>query len=198
LLGESDFLDNRIEPSTEQAHAGRQSLKALAVAPDGGTCCTKASLSTLLMHFTKGDHVWFSAWYYIEEAGEFITIMDLESSFVRGYPGMRIRLHEGHLEVELAKWVPNDVYRQPQGEEVLFPTGRWVQVRAHLLLSENEDGIIQLWQDEALVIDRRGQTLPFAEAVYDSLEVGLSVHSSRPETAILYLDNLVISAEESR
>jgi hypothetical protein len=196
LLEESDFLDNRIEPSSEQAHAGLLSLKALAVAPDTGMCCTKASLSTELLHFTKGDNVWFSAWYYIEEAGEFITLMDLESTFVRGYPGIRIRLHKGYLEIELAKWVPNDVHRQPEGEELLFPTGRWVNVKAHLHLSENDDGIIQLWQDDILIIDRRGQTLPFAEAVYDSLEIGLSAHTSGSETAILYIDDLIISAEQ--
>lgn len=196
LLGERDFLDNRIEPSSEQAHAGLRSLKALAVAPDAGMCCTKASLSTGLMHFAKGDNVRFSAWYYVEEAGEFITLMDLESTFVRGHPGMRIRLQKGYLEFELAKWVPNDVYRQPEGEEILFPIGRWVFVEAHLLLSENDDGIIQLWQDDTLIIDRRGQTLPFADAVYDDLEIGLSVHASGPETAILYVDDLMISAEQ--
>jgi hypothetical protein len=196
LLGEGDFLDNRIEPSSEQAHAGLRSLKALAVAPDIGMCCTKASLGTGLMHFAKGDNVWFSAWYYIEEAGEFITLMDLESTFVRGYPGLRIRLHKGYLEFELAKWVPNDVYRQPEDEEILFPIGRWVFVEAHLLLSENDNGIIQLLQDDTLIIDRRGQTLPFADAVYDSLEIGLSAYTSGPETAILYVDDLMISAEK--
>lgn len=195
LAGESDFLDNRVEPSSEHAHTGQQSLKALAVAPDIGMCCTKASLGTQLLHFVKGDNVWFSAWYYIEEAGEFITLMDLESTFVRGYPGMRIRLHKGYLEFELAKWVPDDVYQQPEGEETIFPIGRWVFVEAHLLLSENDDGIIQLWQDGTLIIDRRGQTLPFEDAVYDSLEIGLSAHTSGPETAILYVDDLMISAE---
>ncbi len=47
----------------------------------------------------------------------------------------------------------------------------------------------------SLIIDRRGQTLPFAGAVYDSLEIGLSAHSFGPETAILYVDDLFISAE---
>lgn len=195
LLGESDYLDNRIEPSTEQAHTGQMSLKALAVAPDSGMSCTKASLHTLLLHFVEGDNIWFSAWYYIEEAGEFITLMDLESTFVRGWPGMRIRLQEGYLEFQFAKWEPNTVYRQPEGQRIPFPFNRWVLVEAHLLLSENDDGIIQLWQDDILIIDRRGQTLPFAEAVYDSLEIGLSAYSTGPETANLYVDDLVISSE---
>lgn len=194
LLGESDFLDNRIEPSSEQAHSGLQSLKASAVAPGPGMCCTKASLSTQLLHFGNGDNVWFSAWYYIEEPEEYITLLDLESTFVRGYPGMRIRLQKGYLEFELAKWVPNEIYRQAEGEEISFPVGRWVFVEAHLLLSEKDDGIIQLFQDHTLIIDRRGQNLPFRDAVYDSLEVGLSALSSGSESAVLYLDDLNISA----
>jgi len=196
LLGESDYLDNRIEPSTEQAHAGQGSLKALAVPPDSGMCCAKASLHTLLLHFVKGDNIWFSAWYYIDEAGEFITLMDLESPFVRGWPGMRIRLQNGYLDFELAKWEPNTVYRQPEGQRIPFPRKCWVLIEARLLLSENDDGIVQLWQDDRLVIDRRGQTLPFAEAVYDSLEIGLTVRTTGPEPAILYVDDLMISAEQ--
>jgi hypothetical protein len=71
-----------------------------------------------------------------------------------------------------------------------------VLIEARLLLSENDDGIVQLWQDDRLVIDRRGQTLPFAEAVYDSLEIGLTVRTTGPEPAILYVDDLMISAEQ--
>jgi len=107
---------------------------------------------------------------------------------------MRIRLQQGYLEFEMAKWVPNEIYRQAEGEEISFPIGRWVFVEAHLLLSDKDDGIIQLFQDHVLIIDRRGQTLPFRDAVYDSLEVGLSAHSSGSESAVLYLDDLSISA----
>ena len=195
LKGEGDFLDNRIEPSSEHAHSGTGSLKALAVAPVGGKCCTKASLHTLLLHFVKGDHVWFSAWYFIEEAGDFITLMDLESTYVRGWPGMRIRLHKEYLQFELAKWEPKAVYRQPEGEEIPFPMGEWVLIEAHLLLSEDNDGVIQLWQNNELIIDRLGQTLPFAGTLYDSLEIGISAYSHGPGTAILYVDDLLITGE---
>lgn len=198
LDGDSDFLDNLVEPSSERAHSGEQSLVAVSVAPGRGMCCTKASLGTSLMHFTKGDEVWFSAWYFVEEAGEFITMMDLESTFVRGHPGMRIRLHQGFLELELAKWMPNEIYRQPEGGRTPFPIRRWVLVEAHLTLSEEPDGTVQLFQNGAPIIDRRGQTLPFAEAVYDNLEVGLSAYSSGPQTAVVYVDDLTISAEPLR
>ncbi len=108
-----------------------------------------------LLHFIEGDNVWFSAWYYLEEPEEYITLVDLESTFVRGYPGMRIRLQQGYLELEMAKWVPNEIYRQVEDEEISFPTGRWVFVEAHLVLSEKDDGVIQLFQDHKLIISVR-------------------------------------------
>ncbi len=197
LNGERGFLDNRIEPSSEQAHSGQQSLKTLAVAPDSSMVCTKASLHTTLLHFVKGDDVWFSAWYYFEKIGEFNTLMDLETTFVRNHPGMRIRLSHGYLDFELAKWVPKYIYRQPKGDRIPFPIARWVHVKVHLLLSDKEDGIVQLWQDDKLIIDQRGQTLPFAKAVYNDLEIGLSAHSAGPGSAILYVDDLIISVEST-
>jgi len=158
--------------------------------------CTKSSLHTSLLHFVKGDDVWFSAWYYFEKAGEFNTLMDLETTFVRNHPGMRIRLSNGYLDFEFAKWFPKSIYRQPKGKKVSFPIGRWVHVKAHLFLSDKKDGVIQLWQDDTLIIDERGQTLPFAKAVYDDLEIGISAHSVGPDSAILYVDDLMISAEQ--
>ncbi|OVE75852.1 hypothetical protein BVX97_03330 [bacterium E08(2017)] len=196
LNKKGDFLDNRLEPSSERAHTGKQSLKALAAAPETGMACTKSSLHTTMMHYVKGDDVWFSAWYYIEKCGEFLTLMDLESTYVRQHPGMRIRLSNGYLDFELAKWRPKSMYRQPKDTRVKFPVEQWVHIKAHLFLSEKEDGIIQLWQNDKLIIDQKGQTLPFAEAVYDDLEIGLSAHSNSPEPAILYVDDMVISNKE--
>lgn len=194
LIGESGFLDNRVEPSAEQAHSGQQSLRAFAAAPEP-IPTGKASLHSQLLHFVKGDHVWFSAWFYFEKAGEFNTLVDLESTFVRNHPGIRIRLNRGYLHIELAKWVQNPIYRQPKQDRIPFPIGRWLHVEAHYLLSDQENGIVQLWQDGELIIDLRGKTLAFAGAVYDDLEIGLSAHSLSPDAAILYVDDLIISNE---
>ena len=49
------------------------------------------------------------------------------------------------------------------------------------------------WQLVKRVLDERGQTLPFAEAVYDDLEIGLSAHSESDSEAIVYVDDVVIS-----
>ena len=43
------------------------------------------------------------------------------------------------------------------------------------------------------VLDERGQTLPLASAVYDSLEIGISAHSFGPEPATVYVDDVTIS-----
>ena len=192
LSGESGFLDNRIEPTVQRAHSGQRALQAYAVAPAGGMCC-KASLHTTLLHFVKDDDFWFAAWLYVERPGKFITLMDLETTFVEQHPGMRIRLCDGRLDCELAKWIPKRVYRQQNDEIVHFPMGEWVRVKLRLRLSEREDGIVQLWQNEERVLDERGQTLPFAEAVYDDLEIGLSAHSESDSEAIVYVDDVVIS-----
>jgi hypothetical protein len=193
LKGESGFLDNRVEPSTEQTHSGKQSLKTLAVAPASYTTCTKASLSTMLLHFRKRNDVWFSAWYYLQKVSTWNTLMDLESTFVRGRPGMRICLHKGHLQFELAKWSPKQMYRQDAKSEIIFPAKQWVHVQFHLRLSDENDGVIQLWQDGKLIIDEHGQNLPFAEAVYNNLEIGLSAHSESSDSAVLYVDDMAIS-----
>jgi hypothetical protein len=194
LRGECGFLDNRVEPSSEHAHSGRQSLKTLSVAPGSYHDCTKASLSTTLLHFVKGDDVWFSGWYYVEKGGESNTLLDLETKFARGSPGMRICLIHGHVSFQLAKWADNPRYRQTAWPQTPFPMNRWVQIKARLRLSEAEDGIIQLWQDGSLIIDQRGQTLPFADVVYNSMEIGLSAHSASSDSAVLYVDDVVISA----
>lgn len=193
LSGESGFLDNRLEPTAERAHSGQRALKAHAVAPAHGMVCCKSSLHTPLMHFVKGDDVWFAAWYYFERMGEFNTVMDLESTFVEKSPGMRICLRQGVLECELAKWLPKRLYQQTSEKSVRFPAKHWVRLKLHLRLSDQQDGIVRLWQDDQLVLDHRGQTLPFAEAVYNDLEIGLSAHSVSDTPATLYVDDVVIS-----
>ncbi len=53
--------------------------------------------------------------------------------------------------------------------------------------------MIQLWQDGVKLIDEHGQTLPLANAIYDSLEIGISAHSFGPDAATLFVDDIVIS-----
>lgn len=193
LDGTGDFVDNRIDPSPLNVHGGTRALRAFAAAPTADMVCSKASLSTLLLHFRQGDDVWFRAWFLLETGVPFCTLMDLESTFAKNHPGMRIRLKEMRLDIEQAKWVSGSVYRQAETAPVMFPAGQWVQVKLHLRLSAGGDGIIALWQDNRPVLAADAQTLPFEGAVYDSMEVGLSALALTDHPAVLYVDDIIIS-----
>jgi hypothetical protein len=187
------FLDNRIEPSGEVVRSGRKALKCYCVAPSAEMVTAKASLSTTLLYFVKGDDVWFSGWYYVAEGAMPFTLMDLECTYFKGHPGMRIMIgQDGYVRFEL-KWADKPTYLQPRDKRIPFPKGQWVRLAAHLRLSETGDGVVQLWQDRAKVIDGRGQTLPLAHAVYDSLEIGVSAHSFGQRPATLFADDVEIS-----
>ncbi|MBE7465266.1 MAG: heparin lyase I family protein [Planctomycetes bacterium] len=189
------FLDNRVEPATARVHGGRGALKCVAVAKSNDMVCTKASLDTEMLHFVRGDHVYYRAWYFIEGSARPFTLMDLESSWLKGYPGIRIRIDEaGHLDAEV-KWLDKPVYRQPEGKETAFPVQRWVRVDAHFTLSEKNDGVVELWQDGKQIVSCKGRTLPLNDVIYNNLEVGISAHAYGNETATLYVDDVSISEQ---
>ncbi|MFO0887873.1 MAG: hypothetical protein U0790_01875 [Isosphaeraceae bacterium] len=196
LTEDAGFLDNRIEVSRERAHSGSASLKCISVPPSAGMITAKASLTTSLLHFVKGDDVWFSGWFLVPEGASLpLTVMDLESSWIKEHPGMRIMLEPaGYAMLEL-KWADKPKYRQPKGQEVAFPIGTWVEIRLHLRLSDQQDGLAELWQDGRPLLVARGRTLPLAGAIYDDLEVGISAHSFGPGNAVLYIDDVRITAE---
>ena len=122
LTGQGDFLDNRIEPSGEVSHSGQTALKAYSVPRSGDAVTNKASLETELIHFVRGDDVWFAGWYYVPaEGGMPFTLMDLETTWFKEHPGIRIMVFgEKYLGVEL-KWGGKPTYRQPRGKEIVFP-----------------------------------------------------------------------------
>jgi hypothetical protein len=91
------------------------------------------------------------------------------------------------------KWANKPKYRQPKSTRVPIPFGCWVHLKARLHLSETMDGRVELWQDGVKLIDERGQNLPLADAVYDSLEIGISAHSFGPNAATVYVDDVTIS-----
>ena len=194
MTGQADFLENRIEPSNEVAHAGQAALKAYSVPRTGDMVTNKSSLETELIHFVRNDNVWFAGWYYVPaEGGMPFTVMDLETTWFKEHPGIRIMVFgEKYLGVEL-KWGAKPTYRQPRGREIAFPRDQWVHVKFHITLSEQADGVVELWQDETKIVDARGQTLPLAHTIYNSLEVGISAHSFGIQPATLYVDDVSIS-----
>jgi len=199
LKGEGDFLDNRVEPSGESSHQGQSALKCVAVPAGGGMVTSKASLSSELMHFGKGDDVWLSFWCRVPMGGGMpFTVMDLETTWLHNQPGMRIVIDDGrHACFQLSKWFGNPYYRQPKGREVAFPRDRWVHLKAHLKLSEKDDGVIQLWQDGQLILDTRGQTLVLPHAIYNSLEVGISAYDEKGKPATFYVDDVSVSNQDT-
>lgn len=193
LKGESGFLDNSVAPGGEVVHGGTRALKATCDPPTRAMICSKASLSMQLLHFVKGDDVWFSGYYYLAPGGKPYTIMDLECTWIKEHPGIRIALMGGDYLGFDMKNPQRTHYRQAKGREVAFPVERWVHVEAHWHLSDQKDGIAELWQDGAKIVEAHGETLPLPSAIYNSMEIGVSAMNhdfNKPTT--LYVDDLAI------
>lgn len=199
LKSGANFLDNRIEPGGTVVHGGKAALKAVSLSPIRGMVTAKASLSTELMHFVKGDDVWMSLWCHVPSgSGMPFTVLDLETTWIHQQPGMRIVIADGKHACFQLKGFEQPYYRQPKGKEVAFPTGRWVHLKAHLKLTEKDDGVIELWQDGQKIVDARGQTLVLAQAIYNSFEIGISAYNEDGKAATLYVDDVSISDEPMR
>jgi hypothetical protein len=198
LRDRAGFLDASVAPSKLYAHSGQQSLRCVCPAKVSSMVCSKASIGTGFVFFEQSDHFWFQAWFRIDGSIPPFTLADLESRDVKESPGIRLMLFDGsELGAEL-KALDKPKYRQASDRKVSFPTNQWVKVQWHVHLHP-DDGQVQIWQDDQLVVDRRGPTLPFKGAVYDSLEVGISAHSFGDQTATLFVDDLSVTAgtEES-
>ncbi|MFV2067868.1 MAG: heparin lyase I family protein, partial [Pirellulales bacterium] len=181
----------RVEPSAERSHGGEQALRLYAVSPSRKMSLTKASLDTELLHFIKGDHFWFSGWFFLEK-GRPTTIMDLECSYIEKSPGMRVLFTEEMRPYLELKWMSKPTYRPQRSLNVVLPRRRWVHVKVHLLLSEGNDGEAELWLDGMKVIEGKGQTLPISGAVYDRLQVGITANP-KETTTVLYVDDVMVS-----
>jgi hypothetical protein len=186
---------NAVELTTAAAHSGEKSLKCYAVASRGGVT-SKADIERGGLRFTKGDHVWSQCWVLLkrEASAENVFVWDLETSRKWQSPGRRLYLQPGDvLASDLGKWPFGKTFRQPWSQRVEFPKGRWVRLRVHLFLSNGADGTMEVWQDDAKVLDAKGQTLPTAKTIYDRLEIGLTGNGSTEQEHTLYVDDVVIS-----
>jgi hypothetical protein len=190
LDNNGNFLDNRIEPSTAQVHSGATSLRALAVPAGGGATVSKASIESELMHFVKGDDVWFSGWFYINQ-GAPTGILDFETSYVLDDPGIRVLL-DGNRQprVEL-KWGTKPTYFALPGTAV--PFRKWFHVQLHVALSDASDGRIEMWLDGRQVIGADGPTLPLADILYDRLEIGITANEST--TSEVFVDDMKVDRQ---
>jgi Polysaccharide lyase len=192
--------DNRAEPSDQRAHSGAASLR-LQAEPYDGHRASKADLELSGLRFAKGTDVWFSAWFFLEPSPDsrWLFLWDIEETQRFNSPGRRLYLGEGEaLTSDLGKWWNDAVFRQPVDGQVPFPKGVWVNLVVDLFLSEAEDGHMQVWQDDTLVLSAQGQTLPTSASIYDRMQVGITANGNTDEAQVLYVDDVTLSTEPLR
>ena len=192
LAEKGDFLDAAIFPDDRHVRTGTRSLFFTSPPKPSNMVTCKASVSSPLVYFEKGDTFCYRASYYAEESLPF-TVMDLECEWIKGHAGIRICINEnGQIEGEL-KALDKPRYRQTSSKPVSFPMGRWVQLQTQIQLSNEQDGHIRIWQDGELLVDTDGVTLPMESAIYSSLEIGISAHSYGSKVCKLWVDDIEVS-----
>lgn len=185
---------NEVELTTKRAHSGRQALRCLASASADGIT-SRADIQLERLRFVQGDDVWSQCWLYFGEAGDWnsVFLWDLEASTKWKSPGRRVYIQgENRLASGLGKWFGSNTVRQPLAPRIGVPVNKWFRLRIHLHLSAKKDGRIEVWQDEAKVLDAACQTLPTAQAVYDRWQIGLTANGSS-RAHVLYVDDIIIS-----
>ena len=191
LKEDGNFLDATIEPSQQQFHSGKQSLKCFCPPKSSGMICTKASIGSGFFYFEEGEDIWFQAYYKIDGETRPFTLADIEGRHVKESPGIRLMLFDGELGAEL-KSLDKPKFRQSPDRRTLFPTNEWVEVTWHLFLHP-DNGKVQIWQNNDLVVDSVGPTLPFTKMVLNSVEVGISAHSFGNKPTTLFVDDVIVT-----
>jgi len=194
--------ENSIELTTEQVHSGDQALKFVAQPYGGGDDVSKAYIDRGGLPFGDGDEVWTEMWVYLVGGADTANLFlwDLEAPdtcflLQCQSPGRRLYLSgpDGDwLNSDLGKWWRGKTFRQTTGAETPFPKDRWVRVRVYMLLSPDTDGVMKVWQDDDLVIEAHGRTLPNADAIYERLQVGVTANGNEHDVNTIYLDDVTI------
>ena len=115
-------------------------------------------------------------------------------------PGRELYLSEPNgdwLKSDFGKWFRGKDFHQVCGEEISFPKNRWVRLRVYMFLSPEQDGLMRVWQDENLILDQTGITLPTADAIYDRMQLGNTANGNDTDLNTLYLDNVSIWDQNS-
>ncbi len=203
--------ENYMELSAEQVRSGEQSLKCYA-APYDGMTASKAYIAYQFLELVEGDEGWFQAWFHVESAEPTIDLFlwDLEATgtcttveacpevgegTICASPGRRLYLQNSPgtpMRSDLGKWCLGEDFVQDPGKAVAFPRNRWVRLRVFIGLSSGGMGIMQVWQDDALVLNHRGYTLPRADSIYDRLQVGITANGSAFNDVTLFLDDVSV------
>ncbi len=176
--GQAGFRDNRIDAVDGVA-------RFESVAPSNDMETAKSMLQHDRLWFVKGDDLWFKARFFLESGVPFALASFQERGRIHS-PGPRIIIRDQtHIGIEM-KYVGKPTMYQSIAE---IPTGRWFEIKLHMQLDE-EVGEIQVWQDGIPIIDGIMQTLPEANSVLNSLELGITATA---EATVMMVDDVVIS-----
>lgn len=189
LMKGGQFLDNRIDLERDNVHSGNSAVRFYAVPPGWRMVTSKSLLEKSDLYFAKGDDVWFSAWYYLAE-GIPSTLIDFDTQWLQGRPGIRlfVRTKGGipYATMEL-KFIVKPQYNQ---FEFPLPTKKWTHIKLHLHLSNHDDGLMEIWQDDRKILSTHGQTLPLHDTVYNAMLVGITSTSMK---TVLLVDDVKVS-----
>lgn len=184
-----DFVDNRIDIVDNMATHTGQSLRFTAVAPTQQMVTSKASIENTLCHADVNDEITVEADVFIESGFPF-SLIDIENKWFDESPGIRLVFRNGNqLAMEL-KYGAKPMFIQSPGQEVNFPTEKWVRIKLRVTLKSDLSGSVRVWQDDQLIIDQTGKTLPTSNSIQTNLEVGITATS---QSAVVYMDNISLS-----
>jgi len=185
-----DFADNRIDVVTNRQVDGSKSLRFYATEPSRRMSITKTSIDNELFYLKNGDQVEFSGWFFLE-SGRLISLVDFESDYMVEAPGIRLMFDGGMRPFVELKFAMKPVFTMNLGRDFVFPTGEWVKVDLHLLLADSENGRVELWMNDEKLIDQTGRTMILHDAIYNSLQVGITASPRNTET-VLYADSISV------
>ena len=206
-------LGNHIELVQDIRRRGKNALKFQAGPfPNRWLKGSKVALRRQLFNFKKGDDLYFSGWFYFTGEDDkrnsetdnlkqlsFLSFRSANKNLrTYGEPGLELFVHsKNHLAARITNWSPGmPEIQQDLLNRVKIPLNQWVEIKVHLKLSEDENqGVIEVWQNKNKVLSQRAQTLPSADSVYSILEIGVSSNLNENETQTFYVDNIALSSQ---
>jgi hypothetical protein len=180
------FIDNKIELVNDPIDASNKVIKFTSVAPTANMITSKSSISSTINFYLKDADVWFQADYYIESGMPF-SIVDFENTYFFQSPGPRVIIRNNKLEFENKFGAKLNI---ENNTGMTVPENQWFKLKVHLKYSNENNGIIELWQDETQIISATGINLPTSNSIQNILEVGVTASS---EGCVLLFDNMRIS-----
>lgn len=189
VAGTCNFKDNYIIPYTD---GGGNTLKCYCE-PGNTTNTWKAALIKNRFYFKKGDVISFLLQVRVNPSNTInggFTIFDIGSSWA--YQGTKLRLifRNDKLAVEL-RWLNNEDYLQ-SGSGTDFPINEWVDIDGKFTLSDEDDGRVEIWQNNNKIIDVNKRTMGWSGFIYNVLECGITANATTSaqitETNVIHIN----------